>query len=236
MFHTVAVSVLAQTAVTLRIYAVTERNKWIGGALSVIILAQISFGTYYLVRTVINPPARLPQVDLDPFHVCLAELWELGGLIFTIIGACFDVLAFSLIFATARKPGMRYPGIPNLLDTILSDATSYFIFMFACQIVLLLFLCFAPIQIKFMPGLTATIFIPVMASRLMLSLKKASIEPGGQWSVDTMSSLSGREPRGETIHFASRVFESNQIPETLDLSTLGGRDTELESMSRLPQC
>ena len=78
-------------------------------------------------------------------------------------------------------------------------------------------------------------FIPIMASRLMLSLKKASVAPAGQWSLDTMSSLSGREPRrGETIHFASRALESNQILETLDLSTLGGRDIELES-SRLPQ-
>lgn len=51
----VAVSVLAQTAVTLRVYAVTERNKWIGGALSVMILAQVSIGMCVLVRTVIHP-------------------------------------------------------------------------------------------------------------------------------------------------------------------------------------
>ena len=75
-----------------------------------------------------------------------------------------------------------------------------------------------------------------MASRLMLSLKKASVKPAGQWSLDTMSSSSGREPRGgETIRFASRAFDSNQIPETLGLSTLDGRNVELESMSGLSQ-
>ena len=40
---------------------------------------------------------------------------------------------------------MRYPGIPSLLNTILLGATWYFTFMFACQIILLLFLCFAPV-------------------------------------------------------------------------------------------
>ena len=82
MFHTVAVSVLAQTAVTLRIYAVTERNKWIGGALSVTILAQISFGTYYLVRTVINPrksPNILFVCDMNSsVPSCTAATGRLG--------------------------------------------------------------------------------------------------------------------------------------------------------------
>jgi hypothetical protein len=41
--------------------------------------------------------------------------------------------------------GTRYPGIPSLLDTILRDATSYFIVIFACQVCLLFFLILAPV-------------------------------------------------------------------------------------------
>lgn len=57
-----------------------------------------------------------------------------------------DVLAFSIIFVTTRRPGLTYPGIPSLLNTILRDATYYFILMFACQLCLLLFLFFAPVS------------------------------------------------------------------------------------------
>lgn len=57
-----------------------------------------------------------------------------------------DALAFSIIFVTARRPGLTYPGIPSLLNTILRDATYYFILMFACQLCLLLFLFFAPVS------------------------------------------------------------------------------------------
>lgn len=40
----------------------------------------------------------------------------------------------------------RYPGIPSILDTILRDATVYFIFMFASQLLFQLFLFFAPVS------------------------------------------------------------------------------------------
>ena len=47
---------------------------------------------------------------------------------------------------TAKKTGkVRYPGIPSILDTILQDATLYFVFMFACQVNLEMFLIFAPV-------------------------------------------------------------------------------------------
>ena len=68
-----------------------------------------------------------------------------------------------------------------------------------------------------------TVFVPVMASRLMLSLKKAAIEPAGQWSLETMSNC-GRAGT-QTIHFASRAFDmSHEIS--------NGEDVELESIPR----
>ena len=58
-----------------------------------------------------------------------------------------DLLAFSIIFAIARRPGIyRYPGASTILDTIVQDATVYFIFMFVCQLLLEFFLLFAPVS------------------------------------------------------------------------------------------
>ena len=41
---------------------------------------------------------------------------------------------------------MSINSIPNLLDAILRDATLYFFVMFSCQLVLLMFLFFAPVS------------------------------------------------------------------------------------------
>ena len=77
----------------------------------------------------------------------------------------------------------------------------------------------------------ATMFVPIMASRLMLSLKKASVEPTGSWSLETMSNLGGGgSQRGQTLHFASRISMPYQVSETLDRSVMEEEDIELNSV------
>lgn len=213
--------------------------------------------------------------------------WKLAELIFTNLAIAFgtvltfitvynslhrsiiDVVAFSVIFSTARgrRPReSRYPGIPSILDTILRDATFYFIFMFVCQLVLEFFLllapvgdaryCPAPVVLTLTPGgdsaharsvsfpmSTAdrsqsgfrrvnTVFVPMMASRLMLSLKKAAMEPFGQWSL---SSMTDRDRGGAdlvTIQFASRMINvSREVPEPTTVPPNGG-EMELEFIPR----
>lgn len=78
-----------------------------------------------------------------------------------------------------------------------------------------------------------TILIPVMASRLMLSLKKASVGPRGVWSLDTMTNAaSGNLEEDGTIRFASRV--PNRFREIQpNSSALDGENIELNA-SRWP--
>lgn len=70
------------------------------------------------------------------------------------------------------------------------------------------------------------VFVPVMASRLMLSLKKAAVEPAGQWSLQTMTDHGRRATmHAETVRFASRAFGVSQ-----EISN--GGDIELEPLPR----
>ena len=39
-----------------------------------------------------------------------------------------------VVVVAAKKPKSRYPGIPSILDTILRDATIYFLVMFFLQV------------------------------------------------------------------------------------------------------
>jgi len=51
------VVVLAEMTIALRIYAVTERNKWVGGSLSGMIAAQFVFAIYSTVMSAMSPLA-----------------------------------------------------------------------------------------------------------------------------------------------------------------------------------
>ena len=57
-----------------------------------------------------------------------------------------DVSAFLMIFFAARGRMAAFPGIPNILGTVLRDATIYFLLIFVLQFVLLMFLLFAPVS------------------------------------------------------------------------------------------
>ncbi|KAF9643583.1 hypothetical protein BDM02DRAFT_3123236 [Thelephora ganbajun] len=232
------ITVLAQMTIALRVFAVTQRNKLVGGAFSVLIFAEFCFGTGFIVRTTIRPLQSLPEINLDAYKACFFERWRVGELSFTAIAAVFDISAFLTILVTARGKGhsmTRYPGTPNILDIVLRDATLYFLLVCACLFVLLLFLSFAPVSDVLVPIVAHAMFLPIMASRLMLSLKKAATEPNELWSFSTMANFdTERSPEDGTIRFVSRTFD---VPfEISDTTTSpNGEDIELESIPRLPR-
>jgi len=79
-----------------------------------------------------------------------------------------------------------------------------------------------------------TILIPVMASRLMLSLKKATAQPKILQSLDTMTSIGrGRSAGDETTNFAPRVLIGLHETSRAPVAPSGG-DMELGAMPRSP--
>ena len=80
---------------------------------------------------------------------------------------------------------------------------------------------------------TQVMLLPALASRLMLSLKKAAAEPAGLWSLSTMDGL-GRPPHVDgVILFASRTLDLPWGTSDLsELSTLPSDDMELGSVPR----
>ena len=78
-----------------------------------------------------------------------------------------------------------------------------------------------------------TILVPIMASRLMLSLKKATTGPDMSWSLRTMSETGGAAAFG-TIHFAScTIGGPHEVSEAPTPPNAG--DIELESIPRVPR-
>lgn len=55
-----------------------------------------------------------------------------------------------------------------------------------------------------------------MSTRLMVSLKKAAVEPVGPWSLAAMTDFGSGGSSGGSLRFASRMFYvSRKISETL---------------------
>lgn len=216
-FYTTTVIALAQIVITLRVYAVTGRKKSFSGALALMVAAQFFFAIYYTVRIGLDPMELIPEIDLDMYKFCIPARDQTLELVFTIQIIVFDVLAFAIIVSTAKRTRMSYPGIPSLLDVVLRDATVYFMLIFACQFCLVFFLFLAPAPVRFMPGIASMMFIPTMASRLMLSLKKASVEPKGPWYFSTMSSAGGRgSPESGNLGFTPQTSSgTREVRETL---------------------
>ena len=72
----------------------------------------------------------------------------------------------------------------------------------------------------------------MMASRLMLSLKKAAVEPFGEWSLSTLTGREGTTTGLVTIQFASRPLNaSREAPEPTAVPPNEG-EMELEFIPR----
>ncbi|KAF9646677.1 hypothetical protein BDM02DRAFT_3188645 [Thelephora ganbajun] len=242
----------------------TRKNKFLGCVLGLLIAAQFWFGIFSTVWIALRPLQPIPEIYLDVFKVCAYKRWRLGELIFVNMAISFgvslssnlqlnfssgtlmcltpqssyhgitDVLAFLIILVIAMRRRSRYPGIPTLLDTILRDATVYFILIFFVQFLSELFMFVTPEGIQHLPGVAITIFGPVMVSRLMLSLKKAAVDPKAQWSLETMSNLSRRKStRDGTVRFApSAPDRPHEISVTWDPPD--EEDIEFDVMLRFP--
>ena len=150
-----------------------------------------------------------------------------------------------MILLTARASGgAKYPGIPTILRVIVRDATLYFLVMLVNQLVLWMFLFFAPVcdpqhflgrvvlttcgcsgaaatrtwDVSSLPHCRCDIrvtdndldlspqvlLLPVLTSRMMLSLKKLAAEPAARWSLSTRVDFGGgKSPQGNgTVLFA----------------------------------
>lgn len=74
------------------------------------------------------------------------------------------------------------------------------------------------------------ILIPVMASRLMLSLKKTAAEPGETWSLSTMTrGFSSEDEVRFASHVSGRLYGISLTPAALN------KDIELDVVPPLPR-
>ncbi|KAF9649416.1 hypothetical protein BDM02DRAFT_3128379 [Thelephora ganbajun] len=195
-------TIFAQTTLTLRVYAVTGKNKLLAVLLACISLAQFFFGCYqwamisekgflngraYPLFFPTSSAMHWPPIHSDSFRLCFFKEIRVQEVTVVSLSLVYDLLAFVIVIWASRRPGgLGRSKIPTILDRIVRDATMYFLVIFTSHLVVECFILFAPPTYHLLPANSNSIFIPIMATRLMLSLKKAADEAGSFTCTDDL--------------------------------------------------
>lgn len=184
IFTYVICALLAQIAMTTRLYAVTVKNITVAIVFGTISVVHLAIGVRALILAT-KGEGYVPPVPLDTYYFCGPRSDRVSSIAYTSLDLLYDFLAFSLImFVTARSnriaAGVK---VQTLLDIIAKDATRYFLIIFTSHFVLEMTLLFGRETIQLTPGLTNLTYIPVMISRMMLSLRKAAHLQQNIWTI-----------------------------------------------------
>jgi len=185
----VVCTLLAQVALTVRIYAVTMKNIPIVIGFAIITASQLALGTCVMVLTEIGGAQSLEPIPLDAYRVCVFAPHRTLEIAYNSISLLFDFLAFSLIMFLAIQSSRRTAGlkIQTLLVTIAEDAMLYFLVIFTSHFVLEMTIILGRDSIQLLPGPGLVVYLPVMVSRLMLSLRKAAESQHENWTLGGIS-------------------------------------------------
>jgi len=225
LFYYVLATVFAQTAITLRVYAVTGKNMWIGACLGFLTFVKFVFSMYLTIRFSQEPAFHFPDVPLEEFQICIFDRWPHGEIATTAISLTYDFLAFAIIIRYSRRRdrrGQAY-GMPDLFDRIVKDATIYFLVIFTSHLLLIFFEVFAPEATQLLPASAYAVLVPIMATRLMLSLKEAASPSDTYWSFHDPDVRESLRFAGPTIGGSGRR----------DTTTITMRDLSTKDSSSL---
>lgn len=190
VFMFVLCTFLAQAAITLRIYAVTGKSIRTAIGFATISASQLGLGIYIISVTGREGGLTPPAIPFDAYRLCLFARHRSAEIATITLSLFYDFLAFLVIIFVAVTSGARGLRISSILRTIAEDATRYFLVIFTIHLVLEMTENLARESIQVLPGVGIVVFLPVMASRIMLSLRKAADKQQNGWAPSEPSTTS----------------------------------------------
>jgi len=182
----VVCTLLAQVILTVRIHAITMKNTPVSAVFATITTGQLVLGIWMVILAGVNGAEPQLQIPFDAYHLCVfAQTGTPAGqeIAYTSISLFYDCLAFALIILLVTKSKASGLKVPRLLGIIAEDATWYFLVIFTSHFVVVMTLSFGRRTIRLLPGPSVIVFLPLMVSRIMLSLRKAANSSRQAWSL-----------------------------------------------------
>jgi len=175
VFAYAGVTLFAQIALALRIYAITMKNRVVIACCCLIMVSQLSVGVYLTIFITTNDAdPHVLSIPIDAYGGCGINEEESLTIAFVTLSLVYDLFTFLVIMYTALRNNLYQSKILRLFNTIVQDAAYYFLIIFTSHLLFGLILVFSTPWIKLFPGTGMVVYLPVMVGRLMLSLKKAA--------------------------------------------------------------
>ncbi|KAF9642869.1 hypothetical protein BDM02DRAFT_1842299 [Thelephora ganbajun] len=129
---------MAQTALAVRVYAITFKNLPIIACLALLSTGQLGLGIYHTVLIIITP--TIPSQENPQLRIswCIVSRHRVVEVTNTVLALPFDIIIFIVtIYCAVKQSGTRWlgKGTPSLLHTLARDGTLYFVFIFTSHIV-----------------------------------------------------------------------------------------------------
>jgi len=221
--------------ITLRIYALYERNKKLALVLVLYIFAQVGASLWVdltpsVTRIDIFAALGYPELDNVPtLRFCVPQLsTKLTGVqtsLGQIMQSIFDTVALALILIKARKGSGS-----GLIALITKQGLAYYILNVATFLSWTLMLLFAPASSKQIMGAPALVFVCVSVNRLTLHLRSytSDSDSGRVGSERALSLAFAAKRQRRNSWLGTSTFEVPDAPsgqsnlEMFDMSTGGG--------------
>ncbi|KAJ7487853.1 hypothetical protein FB451DRAFT_1225710 [Mycena latifolia] len=173
--QTLLIVVPAEVVLLLRVYALTNRNKYLMGFLTSVILVEVIIVVYAMSLPGTNNALPLPHVPIDSFRVCILYSDPKMDTAYLSTTIAFDSIVFAITIACTVS-NTTHRSRPSILQTIRWDGTLYFCVILSGNVVWMALAVNARPGLKLMNAQPSMYLTSVMINRLTLSIRKAALE------------------------------------------------------------
>lgn len=189
---------------TLKVHAVSTKNKPLTGVLVFLMVSQLIFGIFSSILSIVNPPMeKITFQDCEEVYRGCA----LGGnfqMAYTVLSLVFDVPAFMAITCFSH-PWRRDELITTIHRTTCQDSTGYFLSVLSIQISVTVTISSGAVYPRALFPVITNLFTPLMVSRIVLSLRKAAHSQAyhDDWTVKNPTTIE----TGESLSVPHREMQ-----------------------------
>ncbi|KAJ6571646.1 hypothetical protein B0H19DRAFT_1130581 [Mycena capillaripes] len=192
--QTLLIVVPAEVVLLLRVFALTNKNKYLFGFLVSIIVAECIIVFYAMSLPGTNNALVLPHIPIDSFHVCILYSDPKMDTAYLSSSIAFDSIVFAITIAcTVNSNTQRSPS--SILKTIRWDGTLYFCVILSGNVVWMALAINARPGLKLMNAQPSMYLTSIMINRLTLSVRNAAAESTNHvTTIDWPSGIFTRPP------------------------------------------
>ncbi|KAK7046609.1 hypothetical protein R3P38DRAFT_2689033 [Favolaschia claudopus] len=195
--QTLLIVVPAEVVLSLRVYAFSNKNRYLFAFLMSLILAECIIVFYAMSLPGTNDALELPHIPLDSFRVCILYSDPKMDTAYLSTSIAFDciVLALTLFFTASSISGSSTTNA--LVSTIRRDGTLYFCVILSGNVVWMALAINARPGLKFMNAQPSMYLTSIMITRLTLSVRRTGVkaqeqETAIEWPTQVFSRVSRR--------------------------------------------